>query len=139
MRSKNEATLIGHVGGDPEVRDFPSGDKVARFGLATNEKFRDSNGVDQERTEWHRIVAFKGLADVVGKYVKKGDPLLVTGTIRTNEFTDGDGVKRQVKEIVLAGPRAEINMLGSRGSGEGEPVSEAAGMPAEARQDEIPV
>ena len=126
MRSKNEATLIGHVGGNPEVRELPSGDTLARFSLATNERFRDSSGEEQERTEWHRIVAFKGLADVVGKYVRKGDPLYVRGTIRTNEFTDSEGAKRQVKEIVLGGPGAEINLLGSGGPAEAEAAGEEA-------------
>lgn len=124
MRSKNEVTLIGHVGGNPDVRELPSGDELARFSLATNERFRDSNGEEQERTEWHRIVAFKGLAGLVRQYVRKGDPLYVRGKIRTNEYTDGDGVKRQAKEIVLAGPGAEINFLGSGGSAEAEDAGE---------------
>ena len=124
MRSKNEVTLIGHVGGNPEVRELPGGGELARFSLATNERFRDSSGEEQERTEWHRIVAFKGLAGLVRQYVRKGDPLYVRGKIRTNEYTDGDGVKRQAKEIVLAGPGAEINFLGSGGSAEAEEAGE---------------
>ena len=131
MRSKNEVTLIGHVGGNPETRELPSGDTLARFSLATNERYRDSNGEDQERTEWHRIVAFKGLAELVTQYVRKGDPLYVRGKMRTSAYTDREGVKREATEVVLAGPGAELNFLGSTGSAEADDGGEDAGAPAE--------
>lgn len=131
MRSKNEVTLIGHVGGNPETRELPSGDMLARFSLATNERYRDSNGEDRERTEWHRIVAFKGLAELVTQYVRKGDPLYVRGKMRTSAYTDREGVKREATEVVLAGPGAELNFLGSGGSAEAEDGGEDAGAPAE--------
>lgn len=134
MRSMNEVTLMGHVGGNPEVRTMPSGDEVANFSLATNERFKNSAGEEVERTEWHRIAAFRGLAKVVREYVRKGDPLMVRGTIRTREWEDSDGAKRQTKEIVLGGPSAMINLLGSaaaEATGNG-----GGGMPEE---DGVPV
>ena len=131
MRSKNEVTLIGHVGGNPETRELPSGDTLARFSLATNERYRDSNGEDRERTEWHRIVAFKGLAELVTQYVRKGDPLYVRGKMRTSAYTDREGVKREATEVVLAGPGAELNFLGAGGSAEAEDGGEDVGAPAE--------
>ena len=132
MRSKNEVTLIGHAGGNPETRELAGGGELARFSLATNERFLDrSTGEERERTEWHRIVAFKGLAELVRKYVRKGDPLYVRGKIRTNEFSDNEGVKRQSTEIVLGGPGAEIIFLGAGGSAEAEDGGEDVGAPAE--------
>ena len=131
MRSKNEVTLIGHVGGNPDTRELPSGDKLARFSLATNERYRDSNGEDQERTEWHRIVAFKGIADLVTEYVRKGDPVYVRGKIRTNVYTDREGVKREATEIVLGGPGAEIIFLGAGGTAEAEDGGEDVGAAVE--------
>ena len=124
MRSMNEATLIGYVGGDPECRDLPSGVEVANFTLATNERYVSSEGEDKESTEWHRIVAFKGLARVVRDYVRKGQPLLVRGKIRTRDWQDGEGAKRRSREIVLAGPGALINLLPSGSAVEPEEGSE---------------
>ena len=111
MRSMNEATLIGHVGGDPECRTLQSGDEVANFSLATNERYTDSNGEERESTEWHRIVAFKGLAGVIREYVRKGQPLLVRGKIRTRQWDDQEGARRVSREIVLVGPDALLNLL----------------------------
>ena len=131
MRSMNEATLIGYVGGNPECRALPSGDDVANFTLATNEKYTDSNGEEQEATEWHRIVAFKGLAGVVRDYVRKGQPVLVRGKIRTRQWEDSEGARRISREIVLAGPGALINLLPSGSAmepeegAEGPPMEEA--------------
>ena len=124
MRSMNEATLIGYVGGDPECRDLPSGVEVANFTLATNERYLSSGGEEKESTEWHRIVAFKGLARVVRDYVRKGQPVLVRGKIRTRDWKDGEGAKRRSREIVLAGPGALINLLPSGSAMEPEEGSE---------------
>ncbi|MDE0059594.1 MAG: single-stranded DNA-binding protein [Defluviicoccus sp.] len=113
MRSMNEAMLIGHVGGDPECRTLQSGDEVANFTLATNERYTDAKGEERESTEWHRIVAFKGRARVIRDYVRKGQPLLVRGKIRTRQWEDQEGARRVSREIVLAGPSAVLNLLPS--------------------------
>ena len=124
MRSMNEATLIGHVGGDPEYRELPSGVVMANFSLATNERYTSSDGEQKESTEWHRIVAFRGLAGVVRKHVRKGQPLLVRGKIRTREWEDSEGAKRRSREIVLADPTALLNMLPSGSAVEPEEGAE---------------
>ena len=131
MRSMNEATLIGYVGGNPEIRVLSSGDDVANFSLATNERYTDSDGEVHETTEWHRIVGFRGVARVVRDYVRKGQPLMVRGKIRTRQWEDSNGVGHQVREIVLSGPAALINLLPSGSAVEAEdgaaepPVEEA--------------
>ena len=131
MRSMNEATLIGYVGGNPETRVLSSGDDVANFSLATNERYTDSNGEVHETTEWHRVVAFRGVARVVRDYVRKGQPLMVRGKIRTREWDDANGARHQAREIVLSGPAALINLLPSGSAVEAEdgaaepPVEEA--------------
>lgn len=97
----NKAILIGNVGRDPEVREFDGGSKVANFSLATTERgytTRDGKVVD-EKTEWHNITCWGGLAGVVEKYVNKGDRLYIEGKLRTRKYTDKDGVDKYATEI----------------------------------------
>jgi len=102
----NKAMLIGNVGRDPEIR-YAGGQgnpgetapKVASFTLATSERYRDRNGNQHENTEWHNIVAWRGLADLVEKYVKKGTQLYVEGSLRTRSWIDQTGSKRFTTEI----------------------------------------
>lgn len=97
----NRATLLGHVGRDPEVRSLPNGDSVANFSLATNERWRDRDGNKQERTEWHNIVCFGKTADVVREYVAKGMQLYTEGKIQTRSWEDKNtGEKKYRTEIV---------------------------------------
>ncbi len=100
MRSMNRVFLIGHVGQAPRVRTTPTGRKVANFTLATNEVWRDAGGQRQQRTEWHRIVAFGDLADFAEKYIQKGRFILVEGRLQTRQYTDGQGISRYVTEVV---------------------------------------
>lgn len=99
--SVNKVILIGNVGKDPEVRYFDDGSARANFPLATSERgYTMANGtVVPERTEWHNIVCWRGLAQVIEKYVRKGDPLYIEGKIRTRSYDDQNGVKRYVTEI----------------------------------------
>lgn len=100
-RGVNKAILIGNVGGDPEVRHMPNGNAVANITLATSDSWKDKNtGQQQERTEWHRVVFFGRLAEVVGEYVRKGSKLYIEGRIQTREW-EKDGVKRYATEIVV--------------------------------------
>lgn len=100
-RSVNKVTLIGTVGRDPETRFSPGGSAVASFSMATNESYNDKNtGQRVEQTEWHRIVAFGKLAEIMQQYVKKGSKLYVEGKLKTNEW-EKDGIKRYSTDIVV--------------------------------------
>lgn len=98
MGSLNMVILQGNLGRDPEVKKLESGDSVATFSLATNEYWTDKEGKKQERTEWHRIVAWRRLAEIVGQFCKKGKSVTVVGRLRTRSWED-EGIKRYVTEI----------------------------------------
>ena len=97
-RSLNKVTLIGNLGSDPEVRSATGGNRVANFSLATSRAWNDASGAKQEKTEWHRCVVWNSkvsqLADVVERYVKKGDKLYVEGRIEYRQWQDKDGQTR---------------------------------------------
>lgn len=111
MASLNRVTLIGNLGQDPEVRSLPSGDKVANVSLATTEKYKTKDGQVKEETEWHRIEFWGGLAEIVEKYLKKGDSVYVEGKIKTEEY-EKDGVKRYTTKIRAT----SMQMLGKKSS-----------------------
>lgn len=100
MASVNKVILIGNLGTDPEVRYTPSGSAVANFNIATNESWKDKNGQDQERTEWHKIVVWGKQAENCGEYLKKGRPVYVEGRLQTREWNDKEGNKRYTTEVV---------------------------------------
>jgi len=109
-RGLNKAMLIGHLGTDPEMRVTPSGQSVVNFTLATNESFKDSGGNLQERTEWHRIVAWGKLAEICNQYLKKGRQVYVEGRLQTRSWEDNKtGEKRYTTEIICS----DMQMLGS--------------------------
>jgi len=139
MKSVNKATLIGHVGRAPEVRYTQGGAPVANFSIATNEYWTSSTGDKQERTEWHRIVAWGKLAEFCQEYVQKGSYLYIEGKIQTRNYEDRDGVKRYITEIRAL----EIGLLDRKPgleSAGGEPPIET--LPPEttsgAGDDEVP-
>jgi single-strand DNA-binding protein len=114
MASLNKVFLIGNVGHDPELRYYPDGTPTVTISLATTESWKDKDsGEKVERTEWSRVVFNRGLAEVVGEYVGKGDPIHVEGKLRTRKWTDKDGVDKYVTEVhaqsmqMLGGKRAE--------------------------------
>lgn len=114
-RGVNKVILVGNVGGDPEVRYMPSGSAVVNLTLATSESWKDkSSGENVEKTEWHRVVFFNRLAEIVGEYVRKGSKLYIEGRLQTRSW-EQDGVKRYATEIVAN----EMQMLDSRGAGQG--------------------
>lgn len=100
MASVNKVILIGNLGKDPEVRHLEGGVAVARFPLATSETFKDKSGQRQEKTEWHNIVLWRGLAEVAEKYLKKGQSVFIEGKIRTSQYQDKEGNQRYSTEIV---------------------------------------
>ena len=107
MRGVNKAILLGNLGKDPELTVFESGSKKATFSLATSERYRDRSGHEKTETEWHNIVVWGNLADIVEKYLRKGSPVYVEGKIRSREFTAQDGTSRRITEILAE----NINML----------------------------
>ncbi|MFT2009224.1 single-stranded DNA-binding protein [Pontibacter sp. 13R65] len=113
MASVNKVILIGNLGKDPEVRHLEGGVAVARFPIATSETFKDRNGAKQERTEWHNIVLWRGLAEVAEKYLRKGQSVFIEGRIRTNNYQDKDGIQRYSTEIVAD----NMTMLGGKSDG----------------------
>jgi single-strand DNA-binding protein len=100
MSSLNKVTLIGNLGRDPETRYMPNGDAVTNFSMATTEKWKDKNGVTQEKTEWHRISTFRKLAEVCGGYLIKGSRAYIEGKITTRKWNDKDGVEKITVEII---------------------------------------
>ena len=116
MAGLNKVILIGNLGRDPEVRYTPDGTAVANFSIATSDEWTDkTSGEKQERTEWHRIVAFRRLGEVCGEYLSKGRQVYIEGKLQTREWQDKEGNKRYTTEIVAS----QMLMLGPRGSGQG--------------------
>jgi single-strand DNA-binding protein len=126
----NKAILVGNLGKDPELRYTASGQAVATFSLATTEKFKNKGGEQQERTEWHNLVAWGPLAEICGKYLTKGKQIYCEGRIQSRSYDDRDGNKRYITEIVIS----EMQMLGGRPGDEGgagaRPVRSSASLPA---------
>ena len=115
MASVNKVIIIGNLGRDPEVRTFPSGDRVANVTIATTDTWKDKQtGERREATEWHRVVFRGGLAGIVEQYLRKGSQVYVEGSIRSRKYNDATGVEKSITEIMAN----EMTMLGSRqGSG----------------------
>ncbi len=113
MAGVNKVILVGNLGKDPEVRHLEGGNSVANFTLATNEYYKDKQGARVERTEWHNISAWRGLAELAEKYLKKGSQVYVEGKLRTRQYQDKDQQTRYITEIIAE----EISLLGSRPGG----------------------
>ena len=113
MASVNKVILVGNLGKDPEVRYTKSGQAVASFSLATSERWTGKDGNKEEKTEWHRIVAWGKLGEICGEYLSKGKQVYIEGRLKTREWEDNDGNKRQTTEIVAN----NMTMLG-QGSGQ---------------------
>ena len=118
--SLNKATLIGHLGQDPEVRSMQNGGKVVTLSIATSENWKDKNtGERRERTEWHRVVVFnEGLGAIIEKYLTKGSQVYVEGQLRTRKWQDQSGADRYSTEIQLTPFNGEIKFLSSKKPGE---------------------
>ena len=114
MSSFNEATLLGVLGRDPEIRNLSNGNKIASFSIATSDVWKDRNsGERKESTEWHNVVIFnERLVDIASQYLKKGSKVFVKGKIKTRKWQDNNGNDKYTTEIVLEQFRGEIVMLG---------------------------
>jgi len=117
MQGVNRVELIGHLGADPEVKTLASGDLLANLRLATTESWKDQSGQRQERTEWHRVVAYGPIAGILEQYASKGSALFLAGQLRTRKWQDQSGQDRYTTEVVLSGPKAEIRLLDRRPEG----------------------
>ena len=136
MAGVNKVILIGNLGADPEIRYTPGGTAVANFSLATTETYTNKEGEKVTKTEWHRIVAFRRLAEICGEYLSKGRQVYIEGKIQTRSWEDRDGVKKYTTEIVAD----NMQMLGTRasqggGGGGGEP---STGGPPSPDLDDVP-
>ena len=124
MAGINKVILVGRLGQDPEVRYTPDGTAVANFSIATSEEWKDKNsGEKRERTEWHRIVAWRRLGEICGEYLSKGRQVYIEGRIQTRSWEDKDGNKRYTTEIIAS----DVQFLGGRDSA--TTASPSAGAP----------
>ena len=112
----NKVILVGRLGKDPEVRSTPSGTSVAKFTIATDERFTDKNGEKQERTEWHNIVAWGKLGEICGQYLRKGKLVYIEGSIRTDSWDDKESGQKKYRTEIVA---RDMKMLDRRGDDEG--------------------
>ncbi len=135
--SINKVILIGRLGQDPEIKYTAGGQALARFSLATDESFKDKNGEQQRRTEWHNIVAWRRLAEICGEYLTKGKLVYIEGRLRTRKWEDREGNKRSTTEIEAR----EMQMLSPKGEGDrsesSSQQSESTPAPAPAPSPEI--
>lgn len=145
MSAVNKAIILGNLGGDPETRSFQDGNKVCNFTVATSEKWTDkSSGEKRERTEWHRVAIFGPLADVAGKYLRKGSKVYLEGQLQTRKWQDQSGQDRFTTEIVLRGFGSQMVLLGDpsqRGEssgGQSDPTPDTGAGYSGGLDDEIP-
>ncbi len=141
MAGVNKVILIGNLGKDPELRYTPGGQAVASFSLATSEKWRDKDGVMQDKTEWHNIVVWGRQAEIAKEYLAKGRPVYLEGRIQTRSWDDKDGNKRYTTEIVVQ----RMQFLGGRdqagsggGTGEGKPPEPPPANDISGEDDDLP-
>ena len=113
--SVNKVIVIGNLGANPNIRALPSGQNVANFSLATTERFTDRNGAKQERTDWHRIVAFGPLADTCDRFLSKGRQVYVEGRLNTRQYEAKDGSGKRYRTEIVA---RQLRLLGNRTNGD---------------------
>ena len=113
-KSVNKVILVGNVGKDPDVKYSPNGTPIAKFSLATNEKFKESSGEWQERVEWHSIVAWQRLAEIVGEFVTTGSKVYIEGKLQTSSWEDRQSGQTRYRTEIVA---RDLVLLGSRASG----------------------
>ena len=135
MSGVNKVILLGRLGADPEVRYTSGGTAVAKFNLATSETYKDKDGSKQEKTEWHRVVAFGKLGEICGEYLSKGKQVYVEGKLQTRSCEDKDGNKKYTTEVNVN----NMVMLGSgEGGGGGKESSVSSEPQAFGSEDDIP-
>ena len=127
MASVNKVILVGRLGKDPEIRSTPSGTSVAKFSLATDDKYTDRAGEKQERTEWHNIVVWGKLAEICGQYLKKGKLVYLEGSIRTDSWDDKESGQKKYRTEIVANQMQMLDRRGDEGGGGGYAPSRSSG------------
>ncbi|HYI09380.1 MAG TPA: single-stranded DNA-binding protein [Thermoanaerobaculia bacterium] len=113
----NKVILVGRLGKDPEIRSTPGGTSVAKFTVATDERFTDKAGEKQERTEWHNIVAWGKLGEICGQYLKKGKLVYIEGSIRTDSWDDKESGQKKYRTEIVANTMKMLDRRGDEGGG----------------------
>lgn len=113
MGSLNKVQIIGNLGADPDTKFLPSGDAVTNLSVATTDRWKDKEGQQQERTEWHRVAFFGPKAETIAKYLSKGDPIYIEGSLQTRKWQDKDGNDRYTTEI----KGRDFQFLSTKGEG----------------------
>ncbi len=131
--SLNKVSIIGNLGKDPEIRTTPAGKKVANFSVCTSDRWTDKEGKKQESAQWHKLVAWGPLAEIIEKYVRKGSQAYFEGKLDYRKYTGKDGIERYSTEIVVS----EMQMLGGK-SAESAPQSSQESMPIPPDDDSLP-
>ena len=134
MAGVNKAILLGRLGADPEIRYTSNGTAVANFRIATSERWNNPNGEKEERTEWHRIVAFGKLGEICGEYLAKGKQVYIEGRLQTRTWEDKDKNQRTTTEIIAT----VMQMLGSAGGGKTSDKEEPSSAEEPAKDEDIP-
>jgi single-strand DNA-binding protein len=116
--SFNKVILIGNLGADPDVRSLQSGDKVANLSVATSERWKDRDGNQQEKTEWHRVVIFGRTAEIAERFLRKGSKVLIEGQLQTRKWQDQSGADRYSTEVVVRGYGGSMTMLDGKPDGD---------------------
>jgi len=124
--ANNKVIVIGNLGANPTVRALPSGQNVANFSLATTERFTDRNGAKQERTEWHRIVAFGRVADTCQRFLSKGRQVYIEGRLTTRQYEAKDGSGKRYRTEIIA---RQLRLLGNRVNGDAPKAEASADIP----------
>ena len=139
MSSLNEVNLIGRLGKDPEIRFTKDNKPIANFSVATSEKWKDQSGQMQEKTTWHNVVVFGGLADIVQKYLKKGSNVYLSGKLNTEKYTDKNGVEKYATKVIVD-MKGKMVMLGEGQSqnNQEKPQAQPQNNQAESFDDEVP-
>ena len=119
MSSVNKVILVGRLGRDPEMKSTPSGQTVAKFSIATDERYTDKSGERQERTEWHNIVAWARLAEICGQYLKKGKLVYIEGSLRTDSWDDKETGQKKYRTEIVARDMKMLDRKGDEGGGGG--------------------
>jgi single-strand DNA-binding protein len=114
-KSVNKVILVGNLGKDPEVKYTPSGTPVAKFSLATNERYKDKSGEWQDRTEWHNVIAWQRLAEIVGEYLQKGSKVYIEGRLQTSNWEDRQNGEKKYRTEIVARDLVMLNGNGAKG------------------------
>ena len=141
MASVNKVILVGRLGKDPEIRSTPNGSTVAKFTMATDERFTDRQGEKQERTEWHNITAWGKLAEICGQYLKKGKLVYIEGSLRTDSWDDKETGQKRYRTEIVANVMQMLDRKGDENSGGGmggayAGARKGGSAPAEAEEDD---